>query len=91
MSDEQTMWSKTLLDGFISGMQKKPTDVWIKDQAKELAERGMSIDYLSKVIRKDVSEVAAERFLNVMGGSPSAARKAKSTKKPGLLGKLFGK
>ena len=90
MADEQTMWSKTLLDGFISGMRKKPSEAWIKEQANELAGRGMSIDYLSKLLRKDVSEVAADRFLNVMGGSPSAARKTQK-KKGGLLGKLFGK
>jgi len=89
MSDEQTMWSKTLMDGFISGMKGKPTDDWIREQAKDLAERGMSVDYISKVLRKDVSDVAADRFLNVMGGSPTkAAGKAKPQKK-GLLGRLF--
>lgn len=93
MADEQTMWSKTLLDGFISGMKKKPTDAWIKDQANELAQRGMSVDYLSKVLRKDVGDVAADRFLNVMGGSPTASRAAgkQAKKSGGLLGKLFGK
>ena len=90
MSDEQTMWSKTLLDGFITGMRKKPTEAWIREQAKELAGRGMSVDYLSKLLRKDVGDVAADRFLNVMGGSP-AASKSKPKKKAGLLGKLFGK
>ncbi|MCW8964772.1 MAG: hypothetical protein OQL16_13335 [Gammaproteobacteria bacterium] len=90
MAEEQTMWSKTLLDGFIDGMKKKPSDGWIKDQANELAQRGMSVDYLSKILRKDVGDVAADRFLNVMGGSPTAAR-AKPKKKAGLLGKLFGK
>ena len=93
MADEQTMWSKTLLDGFISGMKKKPTDAWIKDQARELAERGMSVDYLAKLLRKDVNDAAAERFLNVMGGSPAAARASRKPQKKsgGLLGKLFGK
>lgn len=89
MADEQTMWSKTLLDGFISGMKKKPTDAWIKEQAQDLAARGMSTDYLSKVLRKDVGDVAADRFLNVMGGSPTANKKTKK-KSGGLLGKLFG-
>jgi len=89
MADEQTMWSKTLLDGFISGMKKKPTDAWIKEQANELAGRGMSTDYLSKVLRKDVGDVAADRFLNVMGGTPTPTKKAKK-KSGGLLGKLFG-
>ena len=88
MTDEQMMWSKTLLDGFMTGMKKKPTDAWIKEQANELAARGMSVDYLSKLLRKDVSDVAADRLLNVMGGSPSAARKTK--KKGGFLGRLFG-
>ena len=89
MADEQTMWSKTLVDGFINGMRKKPTDAWIKEQANELAGRGMSVDYLSKLLRKDVSDTAADRFVNVMGGSPVSARKPK--KKSGLLGRLFGK
>lgn len=89
MADEQTMWSKTLVDGFTNGMKKKPSDAWIKEQAKELAGRGMSVDYLSKLLRKEVSDVAADRFLNVMGGSPGAARKPR--KKGGLLGKLFGR
>ena len=89
MADEQTMWSKTLLDGFISGMKKKPTDAWIKEQAQELAGRGMSTDYLSKVLRKDVGDAAADRFLNVMGGTPTPSRKPKK-KSGGLLGKLFG-
>ncbi len=89
MADEHTMWSKTLLDGFIGGMKKKPSDAWIKSQAKELAERGMSIDYLSKVLRKDVGDAVADRFLNAVGGSPSAANAKK--KKGGLMGKLFGK
>jgi len=95
MADEQTMWSKTLLDGFIGGMKKKPSDAWIKEQAGELAQRGMSVDYLSKLLRKDVSDVAADRFLTVMGGSPAAARTARTARKPkkksGLLGRLFGK
>lgn len=90
MSDEQTMWSKTLLDGFLAGMKSKPTDAWIKEQARELAERGMSVDYLSKVLRKDVGDTAADRFLNVMGGSPGAARRAPAKKK-GLLGRLFSR
>lgn len=89
MADEQTMWSKTLLDGFINGMRKKPTDAWIKEQAQELAERGMSPDYISKLLRKDVSDTAADRFMNVVGGTPSNARRTK--KKSGLLGKLFGR
>ena len=89
MADEQTMWSKTLLDGFINGMKKKPNDEWIKEQAKELAERGMSPDYISKLLRKDVSDVAADRFLNVIGGTPVAASKPR--KKSGLIGKLFGR
>ena len=89
MTDDKTMWSKTLLDGFISGMKKKPGDGWIKEQTNELAGRGMSVDYLSKLLRKDVSEAVADRFLSVMGGSPSAARRPK--KKAGLIGRLFGK
>ena len=89
MADEQTMWSKTLLDGFITGMRKKPTDAWIKEQARELAGRGMAVDYLSKLLRKDVGDAAADRFLSVMGGSPTAAKKTR--KKTGLLGRLFGK
>ena len=89
MSDEHTMWSKTLLDGFLSGMQGKPSDAWIKEQAKELAERGMSVDYLSKVIRKDIGEVQADRFLNVMGGSPKARAAPKKQQKKGFFGKLF--
>ena len=90
MVDEQTMWSKTLLDGFISGMKKKPSDAWIKAQVKELAERGMSADYLSKVLRKDLGDPIAERFLQAMGGSSATQRRVKPKKK-GLLGKLFGK
>lgn len=70
-------------------MKKKPSEAWIKEQTKELAERGMSIDYLSKVLRKDVSEAAAGRFLNAVGGLPSATRRAKPKKK-GLFNKLFG-
>lgn len=89
MADEHTMWSKTLLDGFIEGMKKKPGDDWIKTQAKDLAERGMSVDYLSKVLRKDVDDATADRFLSVMGGSPAASRA--KPKKKGLIGKLFSK
>ncbi len=87
MSDEQTMWSKTLLDGFMNGMRRKPSDAWIKEQAKDLAERGMSIDYVSKLLRKDVGDTAAARFLNAVGGSPTQA--AKKPQKKGFFGKLF--
>ena len=90
MADEQTMWSKTLLDGFINGMRKKPTEAWIKAQAKELAGRGLSVDYLSKLLRQDVGDAAADRFINVMGGAPTASKKTRK-KSGGLLGKLFGK
>ena len=89
MSDEHTMWSKTLLDGFLSGMKGKPSSAWIKEQANELAQRGMSVDYLSKVIRKDIGNVQADRFLNIMGGSPTKTRAAAKPKKKGLLGRLF--
>lgn len=87
MSDEQTMWSKTLLDGFINGMRRKPSDDWIKEQAKDLAERGMSIDYVSKLLRKDVGDTAADRFLNAVGGSPTQA--ARKPQKKGFFGRLF--
>lgn len=82
------MWSKTLLDGFTNGMRKNPSDAWIKEQAAELAERGMSADYLSKMLRKDIGDVAADRFLNVMGGTPNNTPGAKPRKK-GLLGRFF--
>ena len=89
MSDEHTMWSKTLLDGFLSGMKGKPSSAWVKEQAAELAQRGMSVDYLSKVIRKDIGDVQADRFLSIMDGSFTKARTPAKAKKKGLLGRLF--
>lgn len=86
MADEQTMWSQTLLDGFIKGMQKKPSDAWIRQQAQELAERGMSRDFLYKTLKKDVSDKIADQFLNVVGGSKTASTKKA---KKGFFGKLF--
>ena len=88
MADEHTMWSKTLLDGFISGMKKKQSDAWIKQQAQELSERGISVDYLFKLLCKETDDATADRFLSVVGGSPAARRR---TKKKGLFGGFFSK
>lgn len=89
MADEHTMWSKTLLDGFVRGMKKKPSDEWIKEQTKELAERGISVDYVFKVLCKEASDDVADRFLNVVGGSPAARRRG--ARKKGFLSSLFSK
>lgn len=92
MADEHTMWSKTLLDGFISGMKKKPSDAWIKEQAKELAERGISVDYVFKMLCREIGDDAGDRFLNVMGRSRPGKRGArKKGLFGGLIGKLFGR
>ncbi len=92
MADEHTMWSKTLLDGFVSGMKRKPSDAWIKEQAKELAERGISVDYIFRILSKEANDEVADRFLNVMGGSPSARRRArKKGFLSGFISKLFGR
>jgi len=93
MADQQTMWSKTLLEGFLSGMKGNPSDAWIKEQIKELEERGMSPDYLSKVLRQDVSESAANRFMEaagITGGSRRPVRK-KVKKSGGLFSRIFSK
>lgn len=89
MADQHTMWSQTLLEDFIKGMKGTPSDDWILAQLQELRGRGMSPDYLSKLLRKDVSERAADRLLAVAkrGGVVRAAPE----KKGGLLGKLFSK
>ncbi len=93
MADDHTMWSKTLIDGFIKGMKKKPSDAWIKEQTEELKGRGISVDYLFKMLSKETSNDIAERFLNVVGGPTSARRR--SARKRGFLGgiiaKLFGR
>lgn len=96
MSDDHTMWSKTLLDGFIAGMKKSPSDDWIKEQAQDLGKRGISVYYLYKVLRKDIDDPTANRFLQIMGKdkpSPAAGgrkkQKRRRAKKKGLLSRLL--
>ena len=88
MSDDQTVWSKTLLDGFVLGMKDgNQPDEWIKEQAGELKGRGMSYDYMYKVLLKDVGDAAASRFQSVLGDAITQTAVQKDKK--GLFGRLF--
>ena len=88
MTDEHTTWSKTLLDGFIEGMAQNPTDDWILQEVRELADRGISIDDIAGLLRKESGDASAERFMQVAGNEPHAFHKPE--KKAGLLRRLFG-
>lgn len=88
MTDEHTTWSKTLLDGFIGGMAKNPTDDWILQEVRELAGRGISIENIAGLLRKELGDAAAERLMQVTGNEPSAP--PGSGKKAGLLRRLLG-
>jgi hypothetical protein len=87
MSEDRTTWSQTLLDGFIRGMKTQPTDDWIRAEARELADRGISVDDLVGHIRHEVGDTAADHFATVLGKEMTHTDKRK--KKTGLLGKLF--
>lgn len=88
MADQHTMWSQTLLDDFIKGMKNNRDDGWVLEQLKELRGRGMSPDYLGKLLRRDAGDKAADRLAALVkrGGMAPVAQK-----KGGLLGKLFSK
>ena len=88
MTDEHTTWSKTLLDGFIGGMAKNPTDEWILQEVRELANRGISIDNIASLLRKELGDASADRFLRVTDKEPAGS--GRSEKKAGLLRRLFG-
>lgn len=91
MSEDHTMWSKTLLDSFIGGMKRNPSDAWVKEQARELTQRGMSVKYLAGLLRKDAGDAAADRFLSVVGGGSAAGGRKARQKKQGLLGRLLSR
>jgi len=88
MTDEHTTWSKTLLDGFIGGMANNPADDWILQEVRELAARGISIDNIAGLLRKELGDASAERFLQVTSNEPPTSRRPE--KKAGLLRRLFG-
>jgi hypothetical protein len=88
MANEHTTWSKTLLDGFIGGMAKNPTDEWILQEVRELADRRISIDNIASLLREELGDASADRFLRVTNKEPAGS--GRPEKKSGLLRRLFG-
>jgi hypothetical protein len=63
----KTLWSETLIDALILGLQKKVPDVKIKELIKELQDKGYQSTYSINKVTKEMDAPAAMRVKQLMG------------------------
>jgi len=63
----KTLWSETLIDALILGLQKKVPDAKIKELIKELQDKGYQSTYIINKVTKEMGAPAAMRVKHLMG------------------------
>jgi CRISPR/Cas system CSM-associated protein Csm4 (group 5 of RAMP superfamily) len=63
----KTLWSETIIDALIVGLQKKAPDEKIKELVKEIKDKGFKSSYIIEKVTKELGPPAAVRIRQLLG------------------------